>query len=282
MNKSMAIEPVRNLDHLEKLIRDAKNEYGFKNINCFLMPDDVELLLARGTLLFSATDAGLHIFNTQGSYYQLYLYLDSANPRIDIEPLDVEVVTDFPGMNEKLPVKFEPIINALEDAGFQYNVTSVRMTRSICPLDEIDYPLIEGFRMMVAKPQDKQRILELWSPALDSASNSMPGNIELDMLINRGNIILGLGNDTIIAAVQAEIKDNGYYPRHLAVDPIMRGKHIGTTMLLAAPHYLTEKSGVFATHWVQTKNAPSLAMCEKSGYCLDGRFLKQYVLKPQD
>ena len=280
MSSNELLQKVDNYKHFEDLTAHARAEAGLKNINCFLSPDQIDSFARQRVLSYFRDDMSLILFHDHDAYFQLYLFLDAADPQFRIDRLDKDAVTDFPGMNRTLNTKYQRAIEELRKAGFAHNATSVKMIKELIEPTEIDLSPAGGLQLQVAEPRHMHKIYELWGSGLDAASNALPSIADLERHIEEGSIVIGVVDDALVGAIQVESKiDGSCFLRHLVVSDAYKGRSVGSTLMRQAPYYSIEPVPRSAYHWVQTTNVPALAMFEKIGYGFDGRYLEQYILK---
>ena len=129
---------IRDIEHFERLVVRGKELYGAKNINCYLMPDDIESLTKNKKIQYCETCSGIWILhNAHEEYTRLYLFLN-PDVLLILPELPANVVTDFVGINNKLPDKCQKVVEKLLFTGFTPKASSLRMSKTLKSDDEIE------------------------------------------------------------------------------------------------------------------------------------------------
>lgn len=263
-----------------ELTNAAQSEKGSVNINCYLMSDELQRVIAEGKLHYARNNSGIAIFLDCGLYYRLYLHI---NPDVafTVEGLDRPVITEFLGSG-KLPGRSARTAELLLASGFSEGVATARMTMNLDAGDAHRFapPADSLFSVITAQARHADGIMEAWNSAFDSVHHLIPTRQELDELITRNNMLVAVDSaGKVVGAVQSSYDKSHGWMWHEAVLPQYRGNKIGE--MLTAAHLadvLSRGIGRF-TIWVEAANEGAIRFHLRVGYVFDGKICKQYILK---
>ena len=246
-----------------------------KNINCYLMAEELERIISEGRLFYRKNTAGYVFFVDKGHYYQMSLYIDPAISFF-VDKKDKPIISEFLG-NSAMPEKSRAAADILLNNGFSHSVTTSRMVLTIDESPESHAEETE-YRAAYASVRNAEEIMAVWQTAFDPVVNLLPSREELDVLIQNRNIICAADNrGTIVAALQINYKKSGAWSWHVAVHPEYRGKGIGNIL---SRMYLSGgiESGINKYFlWVDQQNLSAINFHSKFGYKLENRFCEQYI-----
>lgn len=272
------MERIKDLDFYSELLKKAKKTKGAVNINCFLLPNDIQKAIDKGSIAFQEIDAGVCIYVNRKLYYQLYLIIN-PNMEFTLEKLDLSIVCEFPGINT-LPDKCSKAIEILKNSGFVENAITKRMAMSYQPeisrmidVSQFDY-IIED-----AKEHHVEAIINLWKQTFDPFINLLPDRNELLQEIAKENVLCAIDKEgELIGTLQGEFATGYALIWHQAVDSSRRGRKIGHALSQAYFDKAYQKGITKHLLWVVLENEGAINFHAKFGYEYDGKFSKQYIL----
>ena len=271
------MEHIKDLDLYNELLKKAKKTKGAVNINCFLMPNDIQKAIDEGDLYFEENTAGVCIYINRKVFYQLYLVIN-PEVKIDITKLDLPIICEFPGVNT-LPDKCLKAIEVLKNNGFVNNATTKRMAMSYQPEGKVLDEPKRGYTIELAKEHHAADIIKLWEQTFDPCVNLLPGKEELIQEITKENVLCAIDeDDNLIGVLQGEFARGNAFIWHQAVDPKMRGHQIGKALSQAYFDKAYQKGITKHLLWVVLDNKGSINFHSKFGYAFDGKFSEQYLL----
>lgn len=271
-------EFINNIEHYEHLIAREKEGCTLKNINCYFMPSQIDTLIAKKQLSYLATDTVLCIFHDQGIYQRLYLFIDAGAAELDFPQFSETAVTDFPGVNGRLPEKSIKAIEALRKNGFILNDKTYRMVKPLESGEDIIVIPSDDITLYAATIEQRSQIYDVWRGAFDFATNLIPDEIDLIEHIKAGNVLCAFSGDSLIGVVQADIIGEDAFLRHLAVDINYRNKQIGNALRVAWLTLAQDRGAKRCLLWVSGDNEAALNSYTKRGYTFDGRYSEQYII----
>ncbi|MCL2013540.1 MAG: GNAT family N-acetyltransferase [Oscillospiraceae bacterium] len=275
---------VKNIEHFDELVSGCRERKNTGNINCLLLPDELESLTRAGTLYYEEFDGGLSFFHDREKYYILSVFSDKESP-FYMKPKNKPVVTEFQGFN-KLSAKSASMITRLEKFNFKASAVTRRMvvkTREFINNKKPVDTKTMGYKVMFAVPEHTAAIMEVWENSFDPAVNLLPAANELAEIIRDGNVICAINEDNrvignqVIGALQVGFNKEAGWIRHEAVLPEFRGKKIGSAMsgffLDAAGKREVERIFLYV---IETHDR-AVNFHKKFGFEFDGRIMAQYI-----
>ena len=269
---------IKDLVSYNELLKKAKKGKGAININCFLLPDDIQQAIDEDSLTFVENDAGICIYINRKLFYQLYLLV---NPKVEfvIEKLDLPIVCEFPGVSV-LPDKCLRTIEILKSGGFVRSSSTKRMSMCYQPDSSkvVDTSKL-NYMIVPAKEHHAEAIIWLWEQTFDPCINLLPDKSKLLQEIAKENVLCAIDEDgELLGVLQGEFGKSKAMIWHEAVHPKARGKKIGHALSQAYFDKAYQMDIKSHQLWVVLENEGSINFHAKFGYEYDGRFSEQYRL----
>jgi GNAT superfamily N-acetyltransferase len=263
---------VEGLTAYDALLREASDR-GAGNINCYMMPDDVEGFAREGRLFYTEMEAGLAIYVKYPYFYRLYLQIiPEKTPTI--AALSLPVIAEFPGVGAQLAVKSLRAAAGLESVGFTQNAVTKRMSLIMeePPPDSPSSPVV------AAEEKHADSILALWEETFDPVVNFMPDKESLLRELADGNVLcVPDGEAGVSGVLQMQFVRGAGWIWHEAVSRKARGRGIGR--LLSEAHLREGAKRGVLRHclWVVEGSPLAAGFHCAIGFRFDGRFSVQYI-----
>ncbi len=260
----------KSLDEFVTITKECQTK-GFKNINCYLMPNEIIELINKDALYYLINDSTLQIIIKSDRYIKVAFYATE----LKVIPFDSEcpIITDLPytiKMNDRLL----NIKESLLTQGFEVNSTTTRMS---CPIFEAEDSL-HGYKIEKLQNHDIDKVYNLWEATFDNLLNLLYSKKEI---LEYKNQIYVLKNqeDELLGAMEIIINGNSGWVQHIAINPDFQGKGLGSIL---ENFYINEcKSLGIKTLLLYTIDSKLQAQRfhSKFGFKPDGKYNCQFVYR---
>lgn len=252
--------------------------------NCFLMPGEIEYLIAEGRLFISEYPGWLIILCDREDYSNLYYYTTDTS--------DVSFVKKFMRELYGRDVYLDVVSRAgrgdlltaqkLVEEGIAEEYKSYQ--RMQLPVKNIDFNSLSvavpnGYNL-TDKYCNSEAMNELWKATLDEKSTPLPEKDELEELCKSGNLFSILDeNGELAAVIMLSVSSKQGLVQHLAVSENHRRKGLARSLMSKCLIAAKDKELTVVRLWVDRKNMSAIALYDRIGYISDGMICDQLYMK---
>lgn len=215
-----------NYQQFLKLIKDIQKQ-GLKNINCYLMPNEIAYLINKNSLFYLQNENALQIIEEKDNYFKVSIF---ANENFKFIPFECQkpIITDLPYSGEKSE-KFINNEKKLEKEGFVINAESSRMVKNNFEHIKIDDNFFADFEICKMQRGDEDYILKIWNDNFDTIENLLYSKSELiehseDIFVCKDK------NNKIVGAMEIVISGLNGWIQKIAIDKNYQGRGLGSFM----------------------------------------------------
>lgn len=272
-------KPVYSIEHFNDLVSSSRNKVRSKNINCYLLAEEIEIDIANSCFFYDESDAGLLIFREYQSAYYLYLFVN-VDIVFHISKREKPILADFVGKHD-LDENNRKCINLLLTNGFSHYITARRMVKKYVSDDFMynDFTQPESFyRIGFADSSEIDAIYMLWSENLDIIANPFSKKWLTEQIMQRNIICAKAENGDVIGTIQIAQAGKLSYIGRLAVLPEYRRKKIAQSMMNYCLALSSQKDISKIALWVENSNKGAISLYSKLGFEFDGMLSEQYLL----
>lgn len=193
---------------------------GFKNINCYLMPDEIIDLINKNKLFYLISEDTFEIIIKNDRLYKVSFYASEFN-FIPFEN-DVPIVVDIP-YNNKMNEKMIEFREKLKNQGFYLNSSTSRMSCSDFDGSEI---LFKEYTIKEISSCDIDDVYNIWEENFDKVENLLYSKDEIK---SNKNLIFVVKDkkENVLAAMELIINGRYGWVQKIAVKKTEQGKGIG-------------------------------------------------------
>lgn len=270
----MKHKKVDNLEHFQKIVKNAKKKYGnLSTTNLLLLGKALEGFIEKG-ITYEEIEGGVCFFEPQSTEEKIYFMLEKEGQLVIEEK---NLVTEFMERNLK---KVEQYDAMLKKAGFKEVATYVEMIckkeehKEICRKENDGKERQEHIEISFAKSKNVKEVLALWEKSLDIKAHPLPTAHECRKMIQEDEIVVLYNeNREIIGATRIRGEHNNGYLEYLAIHPKYRKNNYGKAIL---DWSIQEKSWKSIRIFVNKKQEKLIAFYERNRYNKTGKELYQY------
>lgn len=283
------MDRIESIEQYQGLIAGLRSKHGRMNTNCFSMNDYFIPFIEDGRLFYEEYPSGACVFMDEGTYYNLYYFLDPDAPFPEIS-LDKPVLIGEMNSGTARDAYIESAGKMFSAAGFRPFKTDHLYSFSIKDhpdreekLESLYAPLREegGYEMSEVRNQETlDEMIRLWESELDlmdipAAHRRLPapgGNAELFCLKHDGKVI---------GTYYVELQKSNSVGWHVVTAPGYTGRGIGRLMLLTGAGYVAANGSRNLTTWISDENERSIAVHERAGFTKLSRTAVQFIKDPE-
>lgn len=246
---------------------------GLRNINCYLMPDEIKMLMQEDSLYYLNSDNVLQIIMKKDRYIKIYFYTNENFNFISFSST-LPIITDLPYSN-KMPERLVVFREKLETQGFVLNSTTTRMSCTIFEESDIK---IGDYVIEQLEEKDIDTIYDIWEENFDGVENLLYSKEEIK---NNKNPVFLLKDRTGNVYGGAEILANGSYGwvQKIAIKKSQQGRGLGAIL---ERFYINKcKSLGIKTLLLYTidSNLNAQRFHKKFGFQPDGKYNCQFIYR---
>lgn len=256
------MELVKNLDHYNELLNQAKSKGNLKFSNCLFLKQDIIDLTNKNNLFYKFVENGIFFFKNNKNLVYLYYYLNSFR-NINLNGINKNLMIEL--VDRKNSNRAKSHVEEWEKSGFSKYCTNREMILTLSEeKKEHIYDEEKDFTIRLGYLEETDRILKLWAANLDEISMPLPTKDELVKLIKNNQIVVLLANGKkLVGAMQFSIENNRSLFSHIVIDKNFRNKGLGTKMI----NYCLKYSSVDKFYlWVNENNKKAIDIYTKLGY----------------
>lgn len=265
---------MKSFNSLQDFIEITKEaqKHGYKNLNCYLMPNEIIKLIGKNALSYIFNENTLQIIIKADRFIKVCFY---ANDFV-FTPFEsnLPIIVDIPysgKMNERM-LDFK---QKLLSQGFCLNSETTRM--SLSNFDKMPIN-VEGFAIEKLNAHDIDEVYQIWEENFDAVEDLLYSKEEIKTCENKIFVLKDKENN-IVGAV--EIVINGMYGwvQKIAVKKFHKGKGFGG--ILERFYINTCKSLGIKTLLLYTINSNLNAQQfhKKFGFMPDGKYNCQFIYR---
>ena len=223
--------------------------------NCFIDRESYDREIAAGTLFTEENDGGLYIFREREGFRILNFYLSAPDAELVDIPSDTVCEIAYRDRDEGL----KTVSKRMQEAGFEYRFTRVRLARIAEPSDRHDE------HISPAEAKDADEALALIKRAFDNKTGCIPTDDAFRADIVAGHVLV-YRDGGIIGLVHFNEEKNSSDIRHVAVDENHRGEGIASRLV---GEYIAGRDKRCRV-WAREDYISARRVYEKNGYDTDG------------
>ena len=245
--------------------------------NCYLLREEVETLVAEGTLLFSQSGAGVVFFENCDDFYRVrYLAAEDISALFHA---DKPLVCELSGTSSRGIPGLETHAETLEKGGFSPAGGAARLNRT---LEDFAVPA-DFTKICEVRPAAEAQIpaiSTLWRAAFDALTVALPSKKKLANLVAEGRVLVAVSpSGEVCGAAFTTPRGATGELSHIAVDSGFRGGGVGSALELAALSALKAAGAKTVRLWVLDGATAALNFHKKFGFSPDGRISRLYIKK---
>ena len=209
----------KSLEEYIEITKQAQTE-GLRNINCYLMPNEIADLVKNNQLFYLKNDSTLQLMVKKDRYFKVYWY---CNENFKFEPFEtiLPILADLP-YSVKMNDRLLNFIEKLENQGFKLNSTTTRMS---CPIFDAGYNL-NGLKIEELKSNEIDEVYNIWEENFDPVQNLLYSKKEIENCENQIYVLKDEENK-IYGAIEIITNGNYGWVQHIAIKSEHHGKGLG-------------------------------------------------------
>lgn len=217
---------IKDINEYDNIINKATRNK-FKNVNCYLMPNEIREYTKDERLFYLENDNILEIIEIHDLFCKVCFY---AKDNIEFLKFDLNrpILLDLPYNNIKNE-KFEKIDKNLKEVGFSLNSQSSRMIKKDYIYKEYSSDIFKDFKIQKMENDELIDILKIWNENFNPLKNLLYSDNEL--LSHKNDIYVCIDKDNkIVGAMEIVINGKSGWIEKIAIKKDYQGRGIGTFM----------------------------------------------------
>ena len=196
-----------------------------KNINCYLMPNEINELIIKEKLYYLQNNTTLQIIRKHDRFYNVSFY---ATEKFNFTLFDsnLPIITDIP-YSIKICDKIKLFVLSLQKQGFKLNCESSRMRKKNTKIDT--NKINNNFKIDNITEQEIDKVYEIWESNFNYLTDLLYSKNEIQEHKNDIYVCKD-DNGNILGAMEILLKGNNAWIQKIAIKNELKGKGIGTIM----------------------------------------------------
>ena len=196
-----------------------------KNINCYLMPNEINELIIKEKLYYLQNNTTLQIIRKHDRFYNVSFY---ATEKFNFTLFDsnLPIITDIP-YSIKICDKIKLFVLSLQKQGFKLNCESSRMKKKNTNIDT--NKINNNFKIDNITEQEIDKVYEIWESNFNYLTDLLYSKNEIQEHKNDIYVCKD-DNGNILGAMEILLKGNNAWIQKIAIKNELKGKGIGTIM----------------------------------------------------
>lgn len=257
------------------IISEAQ-EKRLKNLNCYLMPQDIQFLIQKERLFYLKNENIIEIIEENDNYYKVCFY-SNENLKFLSFVSEKPILIDLPYSGEKNQ-RFYDLENMLLREGFVLNAESSRMIKRDFSHKEIDDKIFQDYSIAHMKETDIEKVMKIWKDNFDDIQNLLYSKEELKEHIDDIYVCKDkLGN--IVGVMEIVISGKNGWIQKIAIDKSFQGKGLGTIMEIFYINTCKTLGIKNLLLYTIDDNLQAQAFHKKFGFVPDGKHNCQYIYR---
>ena len=234
--------------------------------NCFLLTQDIEMLVNKGLLWYAEDGKNAFLFEDKGNCYRIHYMINNID--IDFNPvMDKPIVIEILYRGNDGASK--EIVRYWEKQGFNENLVRMNLAAKFT---DINMPSPCSISMHVIKtPEEGELARSLFNRSFDPYSGDNITEEQASELVNDRQIIIAENEGIFAGALHFYNIGRCAWIGHVAVCPNVRGRGFGNALVsefIRLNH--TDDKSRYAL-WVQAQNKPAVDMYQRFGFKYAGK-----------
>lgn len=264
---------MKNFKSLEEYIEITQQSQskGVKNINCYLMPNEITELIDENRLFYIKNHDTLQIMVKRDRYFKVYLY-GNEEFRFESFETDLPILIDIPysiKMNSRL-LEFK---EKLEQQGFILNSTTTRMS---CPIFDADCKLGD-FVIEDLHNDQIEEVYNIWEENFDPIQNLLYSKEEIKNCKNK--IYILKENDNVLGAMEIVLNGTNGWVQHIAIKRECQGRGLGGILESFYINYCKSLGIKTLLLYTIDSNVNAQRFHTKFGFIPDGKYNCQFIFR---
>lgn len=217
------MKKINSFDEYIEITKQAQ-AMQMKNFNCYLMPDEINLLIQNEKLFYLRNDSTLEIIAKHGRYFKVYFYGTEGFSFIESQDFSMPIITDIT-YSFDMKEKDMCLKKKLEKMGFAVNATSSRMSSHNFEfkLPKIDYNL-EKLSL-----DEVVEVLKIWEENFNPIKNLI--YTEEEIVQNKDSIfVLKSKEGLVVGAMEIVLNSRSGMIQHIAIKKEFHHKGLGSCL----------------------------------------------------
>lgn len=253
---------------ITKLVQQNKQ----KNMNCYLMPNEINELINKEKLYYIQNNSTLQIIIKHDRYYNVSFYSTENFEFISFNN-NLPIITDIP-YSIKIPDKTKNFVQALQEQGFKLNCESSRMSKK--DTSPITSKTNISCNITNIKEKDIDKVYEIWENNFDYLTDLLYSKNEIyehknDIYVCKDD------NENILGAMEIVLNGNTGWIQKIAIENNSKGKGLGTIM----ENFYINKCKTLGINnlllYTINDNISAQNFHQKFGFNFDGKHNCQYL-----
>lgn len=258
-----------SIDEYYQIVSDTQKSK-LKNINCYLLPNEINDLIKNSRIGYLADDNTLQIIVDYDRLVKVYFY---GNEDFDYLDFDAQkpIVTDLPYVNEK-DEKFHKNEKKLKDLGFAFSSSSTRMAYNNFDMQKCYENDLTIDKM---RAEDVDYVYKIWEENFDPVHNLL---FSKDEIIDNMDTVYVLRDKCgrVAGVTQLIVQGNMAWIQKIAIGKSHQGCGLGG--VLEQFCLTTCKSlGIKKILLYTVDGTTASTFHQKFGFVPDGKFNCQYI-----
>lgn len=265
------------IESFEQYVEITKHAMARKlrNINCFLMPDEIKKLIEKQEIFYIENENVLQLIIKKDRHTKVFWY---SNENFEFLPFEesLEIVTDLP-FSVKMSERYIEFANKLKKTGFEINSTNSRMCASVDDYDK-NIKNIGNLKIIPMREFDIDDVYNLWEENFDPLMNYLYSKKEITELETEVYVCLN-EKDKFVGAMELTITNTYGMVSKIAVAEEYKGCGIGSIM---EDFYIKRCKSLgiknLLLYTIDT-NVGAINFHQKFGFKYDGKYNHQYIYR---
>ena len=212
-----------SFDEYIDITKQAQQEK-MRNINCYLFPKEIDLLIKKRCLFYVQNDTTLQIIAKRGRYFKVYFYGKEDFSFIKFDAQNLPIITDI-SYSQNLKERDLKFREKLLSGGFVVNSSSSRMQSK-----NMDFNIQnEAFYVEKMNSEDVQAVMDIWNENFDAVKSLLYSKEE--MLENKEAIyVLKNHFGDVVGAMEIILSSSTGIVQHIAVKKTLQGRGLGSVL----------------------------------------------------
>ena len=215
---------MKKFDSFDEFVDVTKQaqEQNMKNLNCYLFPDEIKLLIEKQSLFYVKNDTTLQIITKHGRYFKVYFYGTDNFSFVEFDNLSLPVITDI-SYSQNLKERDLILKQKLLNMNFEINSSSSRMTSTNADIS------IRGCDYLIEKMNKNQvqDVFDIWEENFDPIQNLLYDKSEILENIN-SIFVLKNKEKKVVGAMEIITSAKTGIIQHVAIKKEFQNKGLGS------------------------------------------------------
>ena len=261
-----------SLDEFVLLTKMAQDS-GMKNINCYLFPNEVEIMIEKGQISYLQSKTTFQVIVEYGRYFKVYFYGKDDFSFIDFVSKTKPIITDIAYSNV-MREKDVLLKEKFEKMGFEVKSRSSRMKSQNFDFDIKN----DDYKIEKMAADERKYVLEIWEENFDATNDLL---YDADELWEKQDDVFVLKNkaENIVGVIEISQNSRAGFMQKLAIKKSAQGKGLGSYLESFYINYCKSLGFNNLLLYTIDDNFRAQNFHKKFGFDFDGKHNIQFIYR---